>query len=579
MYRTFTILFSLIFINGFAQISFEENAYGLGVDETFGPEIFGGGGVTFFDFNSDGLDDISMATTVGDSINFFINMGGYFEKVIPSFVGDTSQVKNILWGDYNNDGNPDLFVTGYHSGFKLYLNLGDLVFEDVTEASGLVSNNESGFQGAAWGDINNDGYLDLYITTNDGSFDPNYLYINNTDGSFENITLEAGVSDSIKSPFGLVFSDLDDDGDQDMYLSIDHNGGNTVFINNGDNTFEDVTTTCGGGLEMYSMCISAGDYDGDGIEDFYFSNMLMPPVGSRLTKGNGDATFTEVSDDAGVNWQNDGWGSSWLDADLDGDLDLFSVSCHDTILGFESCVFYENQGDGTFISLDYCGFEIDNTKNFSCAIGDIENDGYPDIIVNNDEGYPLSIWQNTTINENHFIKIDLEGTESNKDGIGSWIEVYIDGEMQRRYTHNANGYLSQNTSYEIIGLGLSETIDSLKVIWLSGIIDIAYDVMADQRLTIVEGEGATTIDEQQLHSFVLFPNPSSSSISINFSSYFPEIKRIDFYNIEGRLVKSINVSANADHLNLDINDLKEGLYLINIVSENEIFSKRLSVIH
>jgi hypothetical protein len=569
-------LFFLVNIMLFSQISFEESSQEMGISDTFGPSIFGGGGVTFYDFNHDGWDDISMATTEGDSINFYLNVEGSFEKILPSLVNNTAQVKNILWADYDNDGDDDLFVTGYSSGTNLYQNQGDLTFIDVTLDAGIITP-PMGYQGAAWGDIDNDGFLDLYITTNsNGPFETNYLFINNQDGTFEDITQSAGVVDSLKSPFGLVFSDLDSDGDQDMYLSIDHNGGNSVFINQGDNTFHDETASCGGGLELYSMCIAAGDYDNDGFEDFYFSN--MPPEGSKMAKGNGDGTFTEVAEEAGVNWMSDGWGANWFDADLDGDLDLFVCGCHNILDGFESSVFYENQGDGTFTSLPMCGFENDTIRSYSNAIGDVDNDGYPDIVVNNEEGYNLTFWHNTTQNENHYLKVRLVGVDNNINGIGSWIEVYNDGIRQRRYTHSANGYLAQNTSYEIFGLGLNSAADSVKVLWLNGEIDVFYNVEGDQLFSIVEGTGINTgIEEDLLEAFTLYPNPAKDKIIIDLPANFPIVKSISILDLAGKHIKTQKVFSIDNTITIDINELTNGVYILNLRSEKTVFNKRFSV--
>jgi hypothetical protein len=576
MRSTFTFLISILFSQLLiAQVSFEQSSQDMGINDTFGPSIFGGGGVVFYDFDHDGWDDITMATAEGDSINFYRNIGGSFEKILPSLVNNTDQIKNILWADFDNDGDDDLFITAYDTGVYLYENQGDLSLEEVGNTAGLTLP-AMGYQGAAWGDINNDGFLDLYITTNDNmSFETNYLFKNNTDGTFTNITQSAGVVDSLKSPFGLVFSDLDSDGDQDMYLSVDHFGGNSVFLNNGDETFEDVTATCGGGFEMYSMCIAAGDYDNDGFEDFYFSN--MPPVGSQLAKGNGDGTFTETAEDAGVNWMSDGWGANWFDADLDGDLDLFVCGCHNILDGFESSVFYENQGDGTFTSLPLCGLENDTIRSFSNAIGDIDNDGYPDIVVNNEQGYNLSLWHNTTVNDNHYLKVGLVGVENNFNGIGSWIEVYIDGVRQRRYTHSANGYLAQNSAYEIFGLGENTMVDSVIVIWLNGASDILYNVEADQLITIEEGQSPVGIESHESQTFLLYPNPANTKVNIELAADFPELRAIDILSIEGKIVRAIAPTNYNDAFSIDISELKNGLYFINLTTDKGVLTKRFTV--
>ena len=573
-----TLILSTLSILLYAQINFEEVAQDVGLENvSFGSNIFGNGGISFYDFDNDGWDDISMATSAGDTILFFRNNNGLFEKVEPAFVSNTGQIKHILWADYNNDGNPDLFVTTDRNGNSLYKNTGSLNFVDVTSQVG-ISTDSMATMGAAWGDINNDGWLDLAIA-NFGTIDSvgTLLYLNDGQGSFTDITEQANIFDTQKPSFGMVFSDLNGDGYQDMYFSVDHFFGNSVYLNNGDLSFEDVTQTCGGGLEMYAMCIAAGDYDNDGVEDFYFTS--MPPDGAFLSRCSGNGTFNEVSVEAGVNWQSDGWGSIWLDGDLDGDLDLFVNGQVPAGTAFDVSIFYENMGDGTFTELVGSNIDNDVARSFANAVGDFNNDGLPDFVVLNGEEYNITLWENTTSTNNGFLKVDLKGVESNRDGIGSWIEVYTDTLSQFRYTHCANGYLAQNMGYELFGLEKHEIIDSVKVRWLSGMVDVLYNVLPNQKITVTEGETSSTTGIGKYNSSVvrIYPNPASDLIHIISSDKSLILTGLKVFDVSGREIEVAFEIQSGSSIIVNTSTLKNGSYYLQLLHKNGKITKQIII--
>ena len=574
------LLLSYLNFNVSSQINYLEVAQQVGLSNvSFGSDFMGNGGLSTYDFNNDGWDDISMATSEGDTINFFMNIEGYFEKVTPAFVPNIGQVKQILWADYNNDNNPDLFISSFNTGNHLYKNTGNLNFVDVTLQAGITTDSlESA--GAAWGDINNDGWLDLAIA-NYASFDSTgtLIYLNNGSGGFIDISESANMQDKHKATFCMVFSDLNNDGLQDIYCAVDKLSGNTVYINNGELGFYDVTESSGGGLEMFSMCIAAGDYDNNGTEDFYFTS--MPPQGSKLSNCVGDGTFEERATEAGINWQSLGWGALWLDSDLDGDLDLYVNGIGSTENELDISIFYENLDDGTFSEIVGSNIDDDTTRSFSNAIGDFNNDGLPDFVVNNKEYNNLTLWENITNTNNLFIKVDLVGVLSNRDGIGSWIEVDTDSQIQYRYTHCGNGYLAQNMGYELFGLGEYEIIDSIKVRWLSGLVDVLYDVVPNQKITIVEGETITSIGiNKKLDQKVnLYPNPANDKINISSIDNQLKIIGVKLYDLQGRIIiSSQNDSGNTSDF-IDVSALKNGVYQLKILTDKGLVSKKITIVH
>lgn len=565
------ILLILVSLSGYTQISFEEKALTLGIDCGYGGGTFSGGAV-FYDFNGDGWDDITLATASGDSIYFYINNEGTFEQVIPSYIQDTLKVKQILWADYDNDGDKDLFTSGHWQSCKLYENDGDFNFTDVTEYAGITTTSKPA-QGAAWGDYNNDGYLDLYICIYDAALYllKDILYENNGDGTFTDVSNASGIQVANRAPFGLLFTDFTDDGYQDIYVAVDRGDGNTMLNNNGDNTFENITLTSGGGIEMYSMTATPLDFDNDGDEDYYFTNLGV--WGSKFVENTGDLLFQEISEDAGVNWMHVGWGAVSLDADLDGDEDLF-VSGMET--GYEydhdPSIFYENQGDGTFLEAAELDFLNDTIKSFSNARGDINNDGLPDFVVNNGDGYLVTLWENTTPTDNHYLKVKTNGTIGNLDGIGSSVTIYINGELQFRYRHCGSGYMAQSEDYAWFGTGTSILVDSIEVKWLSGLVDMIYDVGVDQMITVEEGQGLVGIQDHEKPSFSIFPNPANDRLSIRFSENLND-PHYTISDINGKILDNGRLSNTSSNQSIDVSEFPNGSYFINIISEEKTESK------
>jgi len=471
---------------GQAQIRFEESAFSMGVNASYGLSYLGGG-VSFWDFDNDGLDDITFATTEGEETHFYRNTGVKFTRVDLG-INDTYETKQVLWVDFDNDGDYDFFATSIYGLNKLYENNGNMIFKDITMSSGLFEENLYTY-GAAFGDIDNDGDLDLYLTHRDAlsKNQRNYLYLN-TEGFFTDITESAGLYLGNDLSFCASFFDYDNDGDQDIYVSNDkYTKSNKLYKNNGDLTFEDVSVSSGTGVIIDAMSTTISDYNGDGWFDIYVTNTSGGNVHFR---NNGDGTFTNVAEQLGTAFYSIGWGAVYLDADNDSDLDLYVSG---SLIGNDErlpSAFYQHS-DGVFTIPSNIGFEGDNRRSFANAIGDADNDGDADIIVMNDTENNF-LWKNISENNNKWLKIKLEGTVSNKAGIGSIIEIFSDGESQYRYTLCGEGYLGQNSGYEFFGLKQSLAADYIKVTWLSGIVDIIEEVSANKSYSIVEGSGVAT---------------------------------------------------------------------------------------
>jgi len=255
------------------------------------------------------------------------------------------------------------------------------------------------------------------------------------------------------------------------------------------------------------------------------------------------------------------WGASFLDADHDGLLDLFVSSSMDGSVGsFLSSAFYHQQTVENFTIPSNIGFQNDENESYSNAIGDIDNDGKPDIAVSNDTD-KNNLWQNNSTNTNSWFKVKLEGVTSNKDGVGNVIEVRADGASQYRYTLAGEGYLGQNSAYEFFGLGASTTIEYVKVTWkATGQVETINNPSINQVVTIQEGNGILSTTSQELTDFSIYPNPSNNGV-FQINSLDTELK-VQVFDVSGRSVYNAAVSQNI----LDISSLSQGIYIAKFYS-------------
>jgi hypothetical protein len=562
-----TLIFS--FLLPAQQITFSDVAGSMGINHPF---TFIRGSVSFYDFNGDGKDDLSFSSNEGQPMFIYRNDDAEFIDVTFNLgLVDTFRTMNLLWCDYDNDGDKDLFtaVDCECTYSRLYRNDGTGVLEDVTLQAGLTDALGSS-NAACWGDYNNDGRIDLYVT-NYSEYDGNYLYKNNGNGTFTDVTDVAGVSDLMgttgfyRLPFAAVFFDYNNDGWQDIYIANDHFTRNTLFKNNGNGTFEDVSEQSNADVSGFMMGVAVGDYDNNGYLDIYSSN---DPFGNYLLKNNGDETFTEVAEDLGVSVNKSCWGTNFFDYDNDTDLDLYV--CAETGPSNGTNELFKNNGDGTFQRMIGIGLDQDY-KSFGMGIGDFNNDGFSDIAVNNQQVLP-NLFMNSG-GSNNWIKLNLVGVESNRDGIGSWIEVYNNGNMFIRQTHCGISYMSQNSSSLIIGAGAETSIDSIIIRWAgSGNIDILRNVSTDQTISVLEGSTISAVEDEELlpAEFLLeqnFPNPFNPSTMIKFSLAADSKVTLTVFDVLGQQVANLlngNLAAGSHQINFNAANIHSGVYFYSI---------------
>ena len=565
MNKILFLVFLFFISNVSAQISFEDVANDIGTAYSYGTSTWGGG-VSFADFDNDGLDDLTFATEEGTEIYFLKNNDGIFNSVSLNGISNTFKTKQVIWIDYDNDGDQDFFVTGFEGVNKFYKNEGDMNFTDISSTIGFFQTDLFTY-GVSFADMDNDGDLDAFISNRDGEADDqrNYLY-RNDDGTYIDITESAGLSMSSHLSFCSIIFDYNKDGFQDIYISNDKPDNlNILYKNNGDGTFDDVSEYSGAGIGINAMTTTIGDYNNDGWFDIYITNT---PEGNELLRNNGDGTFTNVAEATATTFNSVGWGAVFLDADSDGLLDLYVSSDFDGSVGsFLSAAFYHQQNNETFSIPQNIGFQDDTRKSYTNAIGDIDNDGKPDIVVGNDIE-PNFLWANKTVNENNWLKVKLEGVISNRDGIGNTIEINIDGQSQYRYTLAGEGYLSQNSFYEFFGMGNATEVDYVKVTWTAtGETEIITNIAANQAIIIKEGNGIlSTENNLKDTAFSIYPNPSSNGI-FKLSVLNQEKVSIQVFDISGRLITEKNNLRDNDQINLS--QYQKGIYIARLSSETK----------
>ena len=453
-----------------------------------------GNGVSFYDFNNDGWDDVTFAPD-NDSLHIYKNLEGTLVKM-PSPFFISGDVKQILWVDYDNDRLLDLFITLNVGSNRLFKNMGNFIFQDVTQASGLLTSPAiTSNYGASFADYNKDGFLDLYVVTYAiGNVQPvllNKLYRNNGDGTFTDMTICSGTSMPGSTSFQCLWFDVNNNSWPDLYVINDRIFSNYLFINNGDETFID--QTLGTGLELPGQnCMGGtlGDFDNDGFLDLYIPNTSDAIMYSILLRNNGNGTFSDISQQAGVGADGVAWGCVWIDYDNDTWQDLYVTNAS---LGYTNEItenhFYRNNQGTSFSLMDNENVFEQSEGNFSYCVarGDLNNDGFYDMALSNAAPFVNSILLNSG-NENNYIKITLEGTISNSFAIGSYIRVFVDGRMFTQYTLCGENYLGQNSQHHIFGLGDYQFVDSVLVAYPSGHIDRYYQLEANNTYRFKEGE-------------------------------------------------------------------------------------------
>jgi hypothetical protein len=500
-----------------------------------------GSGVCWFDYNNDGNVDLYMVN--GSTLQALqgktarpVQNHLYRNNGNGTFTDVTSKagVQGTGWGfgcvaaDYDNDGKTDLFVTNFGAN-NLYHNNGDGTFSDVASKAG-VGGGDIWHSGAAFGDYDRDGRLDLYVA---GYLDfnvknpelktceyrgvqvhacgplgyrgaPDTLYHNNGDGTFTDVTVKANVVDK-NNYFGftVIFDDLDDDGWPDIFVANDSNP-NYFYSNRGDGTFEELGVAAGvaynsDGKEMSSMGVAAGDYDNDGRPDLFVTTFANDNY--VLFHNEGKGLFADLSYQSGIaelTIPNLGWATFFADFDNDGLKDVFDANGHvyPEIDGKgnqsyrQPLQLFRNIGKGKFVdvSREWGLRDLPVKSARGGAYCDFDNDGDLDVIVSNIDDRPQLLLNNNG-NQSNWIEMKLAGTMSNRDAVGAKVKVSAGDLTQYDHVRAGGSFISGNDLRLHFGLGNRTAVDAIEIQWPSGKTERLSGVKANQCLTIRESQG------------------------------------------------------------------------------------------
>jgi hypothetical protein len=416
---------------------------------------------------------------------------------IDDFFGLKGFKHGVSWGDYNNDGFPDLVFT-HSNKLQLFINQNG-VFTEVTEGAGLTQFSDCRHTGATWFDYNNDGFLDLYVNDWDAC-DTNSVYLNNANGTFSNVTVETNMQDTGgNASYMAVPFDINDDGWMDLYVSNDFSEPNSLFISQNGNSFIEQAQLFGLDNMIDDMGITLGDFNLDGAFDVFITGIDQ----NALLQNDGTNNFINTTATNNITASGWAWGTRFADFDLDSDEDLIIVN------GFEfqdrsteTNVYYKNlSAEGL------SGFE-DNSEalNFNALSVSVEavdfdydNDGDLDIYVTNADQQSI-LYENKLLNYDEestlqWFKVKLQGTVSNRDAIGTRLTLRTNERTYVRH-YTGVGFLSQSLQAVHFGLSNAIEIEELEIKWPSGLVEIHQNLEENTTILAVEGEGFTLLDIQ-----------------------------------------------------------------------------------
>jgi hypothetical protein len=505
-----------------------------------------GAGCAFLDYDNDGWMDIYLVNSgpcdfwsppkpLRNAL-YHNNRDGTFTDVTEKAgVSGGGYGMGAAVGDYNGDGYPDLYVTQYGRSI-LYRNNGDGTFTDVTEKAGVAAPGWA--SSAVWFDFDNDGRLDLFVCRfvdfsklkhhvcnapnipalagiNEYCypriFDPmaSWLFHNNGDGTFTDFSQRTGVSDNPGKAWGVVATDINNDGFLDLFVANDTTA-NFIFANRGGKRFEEIGFTAGvaygpGGKARSGMGVDSADFDQDGWMDLFVTNLDHEFYG--LYRNEHDETFNDRAGPTGIaraSQMISGWGVKFFDFDNDGNLDLFVANGHpDDLIDrinpgvtySEPLLLFQNSPVGLENISAQSGPAFARALSArGLALGDFDNDGCVDVLISVNDGAPVLL-RNNAGRQNHWLGLKLLGKKSNPDAIGARIS-YQAGDLKRSHMKvGAGSYLSSHDPRMVLGLGKRTKIDWLEVKWPmpGGTVERFLDLPIDCYVSITEGQGKATV--------------------------------------------------------------------------------------
>lgn len=550
--------------------------------------------VNFLDLNKDGWEDIYISNGLkgGQRDLLYLNNGdGTFSQVEDQEIVQASNPSDgASFADFNNDGHIDGVISSWYGAEDLlYLNNGNGQLNYLEEA-GIAPGSYA--ETAAFGDYDQDGWLDLYITNSGGS-KTNYLYRNLRNGKFERISDHPLVRD-LRLSRAAIWTDVNNDGQIDLFVANEDNAPNDLYLGLGKGAFERFSRGSIVVGEMSSMTASWGDIDNDGDPDLFVGNSgFYSGQRNQLYRNFGD-NFAEISDDPVSSYEGCTFGSAFGDYDNDGDLDL--VIANGFCNGNMQNKLYENQGDGHFtdvsdllpINLNICSFGI--------AWGDIDNDGFLDLLAANCRNKEEETEKSNSLfrnlgNDNHWLKVRLEGTQSNAIALGAKVRIKASiGEKsvwQVREVSAQSGYAGQNSLILHFGLKDAERVDSLIVEWPAGNRTVLEDVKVNEQLNLVEQTGLNSLPGFLLTGvdMQISPNPvsgTSDSLQIVFRQDTPNLNgALRILDSRGSQVwqSPVRLVTGTSNQRISLAELKlsPGIYIISLIADEKVLSRKVII--
>jgi len=494
------------------------------------------GGVAVFDYDNDGYLDIfftngaDITTLKKDSPKYsnrlFHNNGdGTFSDVTEKAgLAGTGFDVGVAVGDYDNDGCKDIFVAGVYRN-TLYHNNCNGTFTDVSEKAGIRHLDKDygplWSVGAAWVDVNNDGLLDLFVVnymkwdiktepqcgfSDDPQYChpnlykplPNQLFLNKGNGVFEDVSEQSGIRSHPGKGMGAAILDYDGDGLPDIFVSNDKVV-NSLFHNRGNGKFDEVAFEAGvllpdQGAVISGMGVDARDVNNDGFPDVVV--VALDHETFPIYRNDGKGTFTEITASTGMavasnpmsgyspniaDFDNDGWKDLFVSR---GDVQSSAKATHKAVS--QPNTVFRNVGGKSFVALtEEAGLAGHVARHRGSAYGDFNHDGKLDLVVTA-IGEPAEIWMNDSVTNNHWLELSLEGTKSNRDGIGAKIRLLAGEQTQYQYVSYASGYGSSSAGPVHFGLGSATKADAIEIRWPSGTVQVLKDVRGDQVVKVKE---------------------------------------------------------------------------------------------
>ena len=496
------------------------------------------------DMNGDNLDDIVGVAFSNSQIEISYQMedGTLDFQNLPTEEPENYPSWSMAAGDFDANGYNDLIFGGGSGVSFMYANEDGTGYTQVSGEEYVFSQRSNCI------DIDNDGNLDAFVCHD---VQPNVYYMNDGEGNLGFI--QGGLGETANGGnYGSIWVDYDTDGDTDLFIAKCRGGNspakiNQLHRNNGDGTFDEISSSLTLNDPIQTWSSAWGDYDNDGDLDIFIGASSFADGSHKLLRNDG-GTFVNITNGSGIdNIGGTGIENVCHDFDNDGFID---------ILGMGN-TFMHNNGDMTFTELD---IEPGNGP-----IGDMNNDGFLDILSG-------QLYINDG-NDNNYIKIVTQGVESNINGIGAMITVYTPSGDFMRQVRSGDGFRYMSSLTAHFGLGQETTIDSIKVVWPSGIIDLLPTQESNTLLVIVEGENeviVTSTDDAEELDFMVYPNPAVDQILIDFPTAHQSVT-YTMYDVSGKRVLQGSLRGNS----INVSKLTPGAYVLQLIVDGKQVEKKI----